>query len=129
MEVEGLVIEEFSSFGISGDEDLKAAVEKEAVDQVGADATADGVGGFEEEEGDVGGVEVGGGGEAGEAGSDDGDSGFGREWSEGRSSRVKCEARRRRGGGGVEKRSGDGESHWLGLAWLLFSLGGHGGSG
>lgn len=62
LEVQGLVIEELLGFWVGGDEDLEAAVEEEAVDNVGADAATDGVGCFEEEERDVVGVEVGGGG-------------------------------------------------------------------
>ena len=80
LEVKGLVVEEVLGFGVGGDEDLEAAVEEEAVDNVGADAAAHGVGGFEEEEGDVAGVEVGGGGEAGESGADDDNPGFGGRW-------------------------------------------------
>lgn len=77
LEIQGLIIEELLGFGIGGDEDLEAAVQEEAVDNVGADAASDGVGSFEEEEGDVVGVEVGGGGKTGEASADDNDSGFG----------------------------------------------------
>lgn len=62
LEVQGLVIEELLGFWVGGDEDLEAAVEEEAVDNVGADTATDGVGCFEEEERDVVGVEVGGGG-------------------------------------------------------------------
>jgi len=77
LEIQGLIIEELLGFGIGGDEDLEAAVQEEAVDNVGADAASDGVRSFEKEEGDVVGVEVGGGGKAGEASADDNDSGFG----------------------------------------------------
>lgn len=80
LEVEGLIIEELLGFRVGGDEDLEAAVEEEAVDNVGADASSDGVGGFQEEEGDVLGVQVGGGGESGEARADDDDSGGFGEW-------------------------------------------------
>lgn len=99
-----MVIEEFLGFGIGGDKDLEAAVEEEAVDNVGADAAADGVGGIEEEEGDVVGVEVGGGGETGEAGTDDDDSCFGEWWG------------LERGGGGAGKLCGGLgiESEWFG---------------
>lgn len=80
LEVEGLIIEELLGFRVGGDEDLEAAVEEEAVDNVGAHAASDGVGGFQEEEGDVLGVQVGGGGESGEARADDDDSGGFGEW-------------------------------------------------
>lgn len=56
---------------------MEAAVEEEAVDEVGADTATDSVGGFEEEEWDVFGAEVGGRGQAGQAGSDDNDAGLG----------------------------------------------------
>lgn len=62
LEVEGLVVKELLGFRVGGDEDLETAVEDEAVDGVSADAAADGVRCFEEEEGNIVGVEVGGGG-------------------------------------------------------------------
>lgn len=62
LEAERLVIEERLGFRVCGDEDLEAAVEEEAVDEVGADTATDTVGGFEEDKGDVFGAEVGGGG-------------------------------------------------------------------
>ncbi|TQD77061.1 hypothetical protein C1H46_037388 [Malus baccata] len=64
LEVEGLVVKKFMGFWVSGDEDLEALVEKEPVDDISSDAVADDVGGFEEEEMGVLGVEVGGGGES-----------------------------------------------------------------
>jgi len=76
LEIQGLVIEELLGFWVGGDEDLEAAVQQEAVDNVGADSASDRVGSFEEEERDVVGVEVGGGGKAGEACADDNNSGF-----------------------------------------------------
>ena len=62
LEAERLVIEERLGFRVCGDKDLEAAIEEEAVDEVGADTATDAVGGFEEEVGDVFGAEVGGGG-------------------------------------------------------------------
>lgn len=41
LEIQGLVIEELLGFWIGGDEDLEAAVQEEAVDNVSADAAAD----------------------------------------------------------------------------------------
>lgn len=41
LEVEGLVVEKFLGFGVGGDEDLEAAVEKEPVDDISSDAAAD----------------------------------------------------------------------------------------
>lgn len=49
---------------------METPVEAETVDDVGTDATSDAVGRFEKEEWDVGGVEVSGGGEAGETAAD-----------------------------------------------------------
>lgn len=48
LEIKGVIVEKLPSFGISSDEDLEAAVEREAVDEIRADAAADGVGGFDE---------------------------------------------------------------------------------
>lgn len=62
LEIKGVVVEQLPSFGIGGDEDLEAAVESEAVDEIGAYAAADGVGGFEEEERGVVSLEASGGG-------------------------------------------------------------------
>lgn len=76
-EIEGGEVEEATGFGIGGEEDLKAAVEEEAVVGVSANAAAEGVGGFEEKEGEIGGVNVVGCGEAGEAAADDEDGGWG----------------------------------------------------
>ena len=52
LQIKGLVIEKLLGFGIGGDENLKPSVEEEAVDDVCADATADAVGSFEEQERD-----------------------------------------------------------------------------
>lgn len=41
LEIQGLVIEELLGLWIGSDEDLEAAVQEEAVDNVGADAAAD----------------------------------------------------------------------------------------
>lgn len=62
LEVQGFVVEKLLGFWVGGDEDLEAAVEEEAVDNVGADAAADSVGCFKEEERDVLGVQMSGGG-------------------------------------------------------------------
>lgn len=61
--------------GVAGNEDLEAAVQKKALNFVSSDTAANGIGSFEEEEGDVLGVEVRGGSETGEASSDDDDTG------------------------------------------------------
>lgn len=65
LEIKSVVVQKLPSFRIGRDEDLEAAVEGEAVDEIGADAATDAVGGFEEEERDVLGLEVGRGGQAG----------------------------------------------------------------
>lgn len=76
LEIKGIVVEKLPSFGVSSDKDLEATVESEAIDVIGADAAADGVGGFEEEVRDVKSLEAGGGGQAGKAGADNEDGGF-----------------------------------------------------
>jgi len=76
LEVQGRIIEKLLGLRVSGDKDLEAAVEEEAVDGVGTDPSADAVGGFEEEEGDTGGIELCGGGESREAAAND-DGSFG----------------------------------------------------
>lgn len=75
LKVEGLIVQKPLGFGIRGDENLEAAVEKETVEGIGPDAAADGVGGFEKEEGNALGMETSGGGEAGETSADDDDAG------------------------------------------------------
>lgn len=77
-EIEGREVEEAAGFGIGGEEDLEAAVEEEAVEGVGADAAAEAVGGFQEKEGEVGGVKMDGCSEAGETAADDENGGLGR---------------------------------------------------
>lgn len=69
-ELECVVIEYALGFGIGGEEDLEAAIESEAVDYVGADASAGGVGGFENAERDAALLEAEGAAEAGDSGSD-----------------------------------------------------------
>lgn len=74
-------MKELLGFRVGSDEDLEAAVKKKAVDDVGSDTAADGVRSFEEEEGDVVGVEVGGSGKTRKAGSNDDDTrGFWLRW-------------------------------------------------
>ena len=62
LQIKRLVIEKLLGFGVRGDENLKPSVEEEAVDDVCADATADAVGSFEEQERDSLGGEASGGG-------------------------------------------------------------------
>jgi hypothetical protein len=52
-QIEAGIIEQSLRIGIRGEEYLKSAIEEEAVDFVGANATADGVGGFKNLKGDI----------------------------------------------------------------------------
>ncbi len=67
-------MEEFLGFRVGGDEDLETPVQKKTIEDVSPYTATHSVGGFEEEEGNVLGVEVGGGGETSEAGSYDNDT-------------------------------------------------------
>lgn len=71
--MEAGVIEELFAFGVGGEVDLEAAVEQEAVDRIGADAAARGVGGFKELEGDVAALEFESATEAGQTRANNGD--------------------------------------------------------
>ena len=53
LQVERAVVEDALGLGVGGEQDLKAAVEAEAVDGVGADAAADAVGRFDDAERDA----------------------------------------------------------------------------
>ena len=69
-----MVVEEFLGFRVGGNEDLETPVQKKTIEDVSPYTATHSVGGFEEEEGNVLGVEVGGGGETSEAGSYDNDT-------------------------------------------------------
>lgn len=70
-QLEGGVVESALAFGIGGEQDLEAVVEEEALVRVGAEASAEAVRAFEEEEAFAGGLEGDGGVESGEAAADD----------------------------------------------------------
>lgn len=57
LEVQGRIIQELLSFGVSRNENLKPAVKNEAVDVVGTDAAADAVGSLEDDERNTFGLE------------------------------------------------------------------------
>lgn len=73
VEVEFLVVELLLGFGVAGLEDLESAVEEEALDLVGADASADVVRRFENEGFDAQFMKAFCGGQTCEAGADDDD--------------------------------------------------------
>ena len=50
-QIEGVIVESALCFGVGGEQDLEAAVEQVAFEFVGANASADAVGGFDDLEG------------------------------------------------------------------------------
>ena len=76
-EGEGVVIEHAVGFGIGGEQDLEAAIETEALNEVSAHAAAGGVGGLEQLHAHASGGEIAGASEACETSSDDDSVGVG----------------------------------------------------